>query len=123
MKTNRIRQRDDNIFATQRGGWALLPVIRSRTAQHGTTTTELVSVQKPNDQRGNLGGVCCRAGFRSESRRARVPILRAGTTLTEVLMSLLIMSIGVMQVATLFPIAALRTLEANKQTNTTGSSP
>ena len=34
-------------------------------------------------------------------------------------MSLLIMSIGVMQVATLFPIAALRTLEANKQTNTT----
>lgn len=45
--------------------------------------------------------------------------LRAGTTLTEVLMSLLIMSIGVMQVATLFPISALRTLEANKQTNTT----
>ncbi|MCX7422034.1 MAG: hypothetical protein NT013_21170 [Planctomycetia bacterium] len=50
-----------------------------------------------------------------------MPILRAGTTLTEVLMSLLIMSIGVMQVATLFPIAALRTLEANKQTNTTVS--
>ena len=44
---------------------------------------------------------------------------RAGTTLTEVVMSLLIMSIGIVSVATLFPIATLRTLEANKQTNST----
>ena len=44
---------------------------------------------------------------------------RAGTSLTEVLMSLMIMSIGVVSVATLFPISALRTLEANKQTNST----
>ena len=42
---------------------------------------------------------------------------RAGTSLTEVLMSLMIMSIGVVSVATLFPISAMRTLEANKQTN------
>lgn len=42
---------------------------------------------------------------------------RAGTTLTEVLMSLMIMSIGIVSVATLFPISAMRTLEANKQTN------
>lgn len=44
---------------------------------------------------------------------------RAGTSLTEVLMSLMIMSIGVVSVATLFPISAIRTLEANKQTNST----
>lgn len=44
---------------------------------------------------------------------------RAGTTLTEVLMSLMIMSIGVVSVATLFPIATMRTLEANKQTVST----
>ena len=44
---------------------------------------------------------------------------RIGSTLTEVLVSLMIMSIGIVGVATLFPIAALRTLEANKQTNST----
>ncbi len=44
-------------------------------------------------------------------------VARAGTSLTEVLMSLMIMSIGVVSVATLFPISAVRTLEANKQTN------
>lgn len=44
---------------------------------------------------------------------------RAGVTLTEVLMSLMIMSIGVVSVATLFPISAMRTLEANKQTSST----
>ncbi len=42
---------------------------------------------------------------------------RVGTTLTEVLMSLMIMSIGIVSVATLFPISALRTLEASKSTN------
>ncbi len=44
---------------------------------------------------------------------------RVGTTLTEVLMSLMIMSIGIVGVATLFPIATMRTLEANKQTVST----
>ena len=46
-------------------------------------------------------------------------VARAGVTLTEVLMSLMIMSIGVVSVATLFPISALRTLEASKQTSST----
>ncbi len=121
MKTNRVRQRGDNISVTWRGGWALLPVIRSRASQNDTNPTELASVekglcttddfsktafrvvQKPKNHRDKLGGVC----------------VRAGTTLTEVLVSLLIMSIGVMQVMSLFPIATLRTLEANKQTVTT----
>ncbi len=44
---------------------------------------------------------------------------RAGTTLAEVLMSLMIMSIGVMMVMHVFPVATLRTLEASKQTNST----
>ena len=44
---------------------------------------------------------------------------RTGTTLTEVLMSLMIMSIGIVGVASLFPIATMRTLEANKQTIST----
>lgn len=44
---------------------------------------------------------------------------RRGTTLTEVLMSLMIMSIGVVSLATLFPIAATRVLEATNLTNAT----
>lgn len=51
-----------------------------------------------------------------EYRRSRT---KAGTTLTEVVMSLMIMSIGVVSVATLFPISTMRTLEANKQTIST----
>ena len=59
------------------------------------------------------------------SRREAMPearggyVGRTGTSLTEVLMSLMIMSIGIVSVATLFPISAMRTLEANKQTNST----
>ncbi|MEZ6126328.1 MAG: prepilin-type N-terminal cleavage/methylation domain-containing protein [Planctomycetaceae bacterium] len=42
---------------------------------------------------------------------------RRGVTLTEVLMSMMIMSIGVASVATLFPIAALRSAQATRLTN------
>lgn len=42
---------------------------------------------------------------------------RIGTTLTEVLVSLLVMSIGVISLATLFPISMLKSVEANKMTN------
>lgn len=42
---------------------------------------------------------------------------RAGVTLTEVLMSMMIMSIGVSAVVALFPIAALRSAQATKLTN------
>ena len=45
--------------------------------------------------------------------------LRPGTTLTEVLMSILIMSIGVVTLATLFPIAILRSVQATQLTNAT----
>lgn len=44
---------------------------------------------------------------------------RSGTTLSEVLISLLIMGIGVLSVATLFPIAVLRTVQATQLTNAT----
>lgn len=44
---------------------------------------------------------------------------RHGTTLTEVLMSLMIMSIGVVSLATLFPISAARVLDATNLTNST----
>ena len=44
---------------------------------------------------------------------------RQGATLTEVLMSLMIMAIGVVSLATLFPIASLRVLEATNLTNST----
>jgi prepilin-type N-terminal cleavage/methylation domain-containing protein len=44
---------------------------------------------------------------------------RRGVTLTEVLMSLMIMSIGVVSLATLFPLAAARTIEATNYTNST----
>ncbi len=42
---------------------------------------------------------------------------RFGATLTEVLMSLLIMSIGVVSVVSLFPLSVLRALQANQLTN------
>ena len=44
---------------------------------------------------------------------------RDGVTLTEVLMSLMIMGIGVVSLATLFPISTLRVLEATNLTNST----
>lgn len=44
---------------------------------------------------------------------------RFGMTLMEVLMSCAIMSIGVVMVATIFPLSTLRVLEANRQTNST----
>lgn len=44
---------------------------------------------------------------------------RQGATLTEVLMSLMIMGIGVVSLATLFPISAARVLEATNLTNST----
>lgn len=55
--------------------------------------------------------------------KAISPILmdssRGGVTLTEVLMSLLIMSIGVVSLVTLFPISTLRVIEATNMTNAT----
>ena len=53
----------------------------------------------------------------STSSQPIVRINRSAVTLTEVLMSLMIMSIGVGLVATLFPIAALRSAQATKMTN------
>lgn len=44
---------------------------------------------------------------------------RRGTTLAEVLMSLMVMGIGVVSLATLFPISAARVLEATNLTNST----
>lgn len=49
----------------------------------------------------------------------QVPRARGGVTLTEVLMSLLIMSIGVVSLVTLFPISTLRVIEATNMTNAT----
>ncbi len=47
------------------------------------------------------------------SRNAR----RAGVTLSEILVSLLVMSIGVVSVATLFPLSVFRTIQATQLTN------
>lgn len=44
---------------------------------------------------------------------------RAGTTLSEVLISLLVMSVGVVSLATLFPISVLRSVQATHLTNAT----
>ena len=54
---------------------------------------------------------------RSISHPAENLTLRAGVTLTEVLMSLMIMSIGVSAVAVLFPISTLRSIQANRLTH------
>jgi len=48
-----------------------------------------------------------------------IPAPRAGTTLSEVLISLLVMSIGIVSLATLFPISVLRSVQATQLTNST----
>lgn len=55
------------------------------------------------------------AGSRSEP----TTLGRSGVTLTEILMSMLIMSIGVVSLATLFPISVLRSIQATQLTNAT----
>ncbi len=45
--------------------------------------------------------------------------LRSATTMTEVLVSLLVMSIGVVSLATLFPLSVLRSVQATQLTNAT----
>lgn len=55
----------------------------------------------------------------SQPTRDQRDVRRTGTTLAEVLMSLMVMGIGVVSLATLFPISALRTLEATHMTNST----
>lgn len=47
----------------------------------------------------------------------RAAAARRGVTLSEVLMSLLVMSIGVLGVATLFPLSVFRTIQATQLTN------
>jgi len=50
---------------------------------------------------------------------ARLASMRAGVTLMEVLMSVMIMSIGVVSLASLFPVSILRGVQATKLTNAT----
>jgi type II secretory pathway pseudopilin PulG len=47
------------------------------------------------------------------------PSSRGGATLSEILISLLVMSIGVVSLATLFPISVLRSIQATQLTNAT----
>jgi hypothetical protein len=54
---------------------------------------------------------------RSTSCHIRNNARLSGVTLTEVLMSLMIMSIGISSVAVLFPIATLRSIQANRLTH------
>lgn len=57
--------------------------------------------------------------FQPTKSHQRLHHTRRGVTLTEVLMSLMIMGIGVVSLATLFPISTLRVLEATNLTNST----
>lgn len=52
-------------------------------------------------------------------RPVPAPPLRGGTSLIEVLMSILVMGVGVVAVATLFPASVLRSLQATQLTNAT----
>lgn len=54
-------------------------------------------------------------------RNVRIPsaLRRGGTTLTEVLMAILIMGIGVVLIATLFPSSVLQSIKATQLTNAT----
>lgn len=48
-----------------------------------------------------------------------VPAPRSGTTLTEVLIALAIMAIGIVSVATMFPLSVIRAVQASQLTNAT----
>ena len=52
-----------------------------------------------------------------DHRHVSTELRRPGATLSEVLISLLVMSIGVVSLATLFPISVLRSVQANQLTN------
>jgi hypothetical protein len=52
-----------------------------------------------------------------DSRLSTLRSPRTGATLTEVLMSLLIMSVGIVSVITIFPISLLRSIQATQLTN------
>ena len=54
---------------------------------------------------------------RHNSSRICFPMSRRGTTLSEVLVSLLVMSVGVVSLITLFPISVLRSAQATHLTN------
>ncbi len=95
MKTMRRRQAGDNVAITLR-----VMSLRRWTHERCTKPSHLSDERLVTRERDGYVG-------------------RAGATLMEVLMSLAIMTIGVVMVATVFPISALRTLEANKQTNST----
>ena len=53
----------------------------------------------------------------TSSAKARNAVAPAGVTLSEVLVSMLIMSVGVVSLATLFPISVLRTAQATQLTH------
>lgn len=61
--------------------------------------------------------IAMQPGFVETVRRTHAR--RRGTTLSEVLVSVLVMSIGVVALATLFPISVLRSLQATQLTNAT----
>lgn len=50
-------------------------------------------------------------------RSSAVPVARDGATLTEVLISILVMSVGVLSVMAMFPISILRSIQATQLTN------
>jgi prepilin-type N-terminal cleavage/methylation domain-containing protein len=57
--------------------------------------------------------------FRLTRNSHSIRRFRNGVTLTEVLMSIMIMGIGVVSLATLFPISTLKVLDATNRTNST----
>ena len=68
--------------------------------------------------RGECKGANSRLGGRSATMipHAAQPGLRRGITLTEILISILILGVGLVSLATLFPIGLLRLREAQRQT-------
>ncbi len=73
------------------------------------------SARRPSRRRAPRLSVAMTRRFRA-TRTGRRFVRRAGVTLTEVLMSLMVMGIGVTSVATLFPLAVLRGARATQLT-------
>ncbi|MFN9719084.1 MAG: prepilin-type N-terminal cleavage/methylation domain-containing protein [Planctomycetota bacterium] len=101
MKTNAFQ------MARHTGSFGELPVFTARSSPRSSEA----------QRTGRFTRTARRSGKTNDGRQSGATFSRSGVTLTEVLMSLMIMSIGVSAVAVLFPISVLRSVQATQLTN------
>lgn len=89
-----------------------------RNAERGTRNVER-RVRRSPHVRSSTRLAILAASVPHSALRAPLSPARSGVTLSEILISLLVMSIGIVSLATLFPIAVLRSIQATQLTHAT----